>query len=147
MQTTSDRHNTTELAVRLRRAVVRLSRQLRRHAPSGLSPSLDSALGAIARRGPLTPSELAAIEDVRRPTATRLIGGLECRGLVERSADPTDGRSHRVATTDAGRALLAQARSRRNAYLGHALGALDAGELAALDCALGLLERLVEQGR
>jgi DNA-binding MarR family transcriptional regulator len=147
MQTPTEVHNATELAARLRRAVVRLSRQLRRHAPSGLSPSLDSALGAIARRGPLTPSELAAIEDVRRPTATRLIGGLECRGLVERSADPADGRSHRVAATDAGRALLAHARQRRNAYLGNALKALEAEELAALDRALVLLERLVEEGR
>jgi len=147
MESATENPSATELAVRLRRAIVRLSRQLRRHAASGLSPSLDSALGAIGRRGPLSPSELAEIEDVRRPTATRLIGALECRGLVERTADPADGRSHRVAATEAGRALLAQARSRRNAYLGNALGALDAGELAALDRALGLLEHLVEHGR
>ena len=101
----------------------------------------------IGRRGPLSPSELAELEDVRRPTATRLIGALEFRGLVERSADPADGRSHRVAATGAGRILLAQARSRRNAYLCQALGALADDELAAIDHAVGLLERLVEQGR
>jgi DNA-binding MarR family transcriptional regulator len=143
----TDDPNATELAARLRRAVVRLSRQLRRHAASGLSPSLDSALAVIGRRGPLSPSELAELEDVRRPTATRLIGALEFRGLVERSADPADGRSHRVAATGAGRILLAQARSRRNAYLCQALGALADDELAAIDHAVGLLERLVEQGR
>jgi DNA-binding MarR family transcriptional regulator len=137
----------TELAARLRRAVVRLSRQLRRHAASGLSPSLESALGVIGRRGAIAPSELAALEDIRRPTATRLICALERAGLVERSADPADGRSHRVSATPAGRALLAASRSRRNAYLGQALGALDRRELAQLDRALGLIERLVEHGR
>jgi DNA-binding MarR family transcriptional regulator len=137
--------SSTELAARLRRTVVRLSRRLRRHAASGLSPSLESALSLIGRRGPLTPSELAESEDVKRPTATRLIAILERRGLVERAADPCDGRSHRVAVTQDGRALLAESRNRRNAYLGRALGALAPDELAALDRALRLLERLVEE--
>ncbi|HUB75735.1 MAG TPA: MarR family transcriptional regulator [Solirubrobacteraceae bacterium] len=137
-----------ELAARLRRTAVRLSRRLRRHAASGLSPSLESALAAVGRCGPLAPSELAALEDVRRPSATRMIGALECRGLVERSPDPDDGRSHRVAATPAGRALLADARSRRDAYLGRALARLAPQELAALDRALGLIERvLAEPGR
>jgi DNA-binding MarR family transcriptional regulator len=147
MSTLTNTTTATELAVRLRRTVVRLSRRLRRHAASGLSPSLESALSLIGRRGPLTPSELAEIEDVKRPTATRLIAILERRKLVERAADPCDGRSHRVAVTQAGRALLAASRTRRDAYLGHALSALEPDELAALDRALGLLERLVEDSR
>ncbi|HEX2703355.1 MAG TPA: MarR family transcriptional regulator [Solirubrobacteraceae bacterium] len=147
MSTLTDATTSAELAARLRRTVVRLSRRLRRHAASGLSPSLESALGLIGRRGPLTPSELAEVEDVKRPTATRLIAILERRGLVERAADPRDGRSHRVAVTDAGRSLLATSRTRRDAYLGRALSALDRDELAALDRALGLLERLVEESR
>jgi DNA-binding MarR family transcriptional regulator len=147
MSTLTNTTTATELAVRLRRTVVRLSRRLRRHAASGLSPSLESALGLIGRRGPLTPSELADIEDVKRPTATRLIAILERRNLVERAADPCDGRSHRVAVTHAGRALLADSRTRRDAYLGRALSALEPDELAALDRALGLLERLIEDSR
>jgi DNA-binding MarR family transcriptional regulator len=139
--------SSTELATRLRRTTVRLSRRLRRHAASGLSPSLESALGLIGRHGPLTPSELARSEDVKRPTATRLIAILERRGLVERAADPCDRRSHRVAVTEQGRALLAESRSRRNAYLGRALSALEPDELAVLDRALQLLERLVAEAR
>jgi DNA-binding MarR family transcriptional regulator len=145
MTALTDATTPTDLAVRLRRTVLRLSRRLRRHAASGLSPSLESARGVIGRRGPLTPSELAEIEDVKRPTATRLIAILERRSLVERAADPCDGRSHRVAVTHAGRALLAESRTRRDAYLGRALSALALDELAALDRALGLLERLVEE--
>jgi DNA-binding MarR family transcriptional regulator len=137
--------NATDLATRLRRDVVRLSRRLRRHAASGLSPSLESALAAVGRRGQLTPSELAALEDVRRPTATRLIAILEQRGLVERAIDPRDRRSHRVAATARGRSLLADARTRRNAYLGRALSSLDGDELMTLDRALRLLERLLEE--
>jgi DNA-binding MarR family transcriptional regulator len=140
-----DATGSTELAARLRRTVVRLSRRLRRHAASGLSPSLESALGLIGRRGPLTPSELAQGEDVKRPTATRLITILERRGLVERAADPCDRRSHRVAVTPDGRALLAESRNRRNAYLGRALSALEPDELATLDRALRLLDRLIEE--
>jgi DNA-binding MarR family transcriptional regulator len=144
MSTLTDTTTSAELAVRLRRTVVRLSRRLRRQAASGLSPSLESALGLIGR---LTPSELAEAEEVRRPTATRLIAILERRNLVERAADPYDGRSHRVAVTHAGRALLAESRTRRDAYLGRALSALRPDELAALDRALALLERLVEESR
>lgn len=147
MTATTETPTATELAARLRLAVVRLSRQLRRHAASGLSPSLVSALGVVGRRGPLTPSELADIEDVRRPTATRFIAILERRGLLDREPDSRDGRSYRVALTTRGAALLAESRTRQGAYLARALSALDPAELAALDRALGLLERLVKDGR
>jgi DNA-binding MarR family transcriptional regulator len=133
----------TELAARLRSNVVRLSRRLRRHAAGGLSPSLISALAVVARRGPLTPSELADIEDVRRPTATRFVAILEHRGLVERDPDPLDGRSYRVEATARGRALLAESRIRQGAYLARALTTLDAADLATLDSALEVLERLL----
>jgi DNA-binding MarR family transcriptional regulator len=137
----------TELAARLRRAVVRLSRQLRRQADSGLSPSLVSALGVAARRGPLTPSALADIEGVRRPTATRVIARLERQGLLSREADPADGRSCRVAVTARGQALLDENRSRQGAFLARTLSELGPGELATLDRALDVIERLLESAR
>ncbi len=77
-----------ELPARLRRVTMRLSRRLRREAGSGLPPALHSALTTIGRRGPITPSELAQLEGVRRPTATRLLAILEDRGLVARTPDP-----------------------------------------------------------
>jgi DNA-binding MarR family transcriptional regulator len=137
----------TELAARLRLIVVRLSRQLRRHDPSGLSPALVSALGVVGRRGPLTPSELAEVEDVKRPTATRFIAILEDHGLVDRERDPCDGRSYRVAATARGRALLAASRTARNAYLARGLATLEPGELESVDRALVVLERLVREAR
>src|ERR671933_295608 len=94
------------LAVHLRLAVTRTARRLRQEAGGGLSPTLSAALATIDRHGPITPSELAARERVQRPTATKLVGSLEARGLVTRTADPADGRSFLIAATDDGRALL-----------------------------------------
>ncbi len=78
----------TELAARLRLAITRSARRLRQEADAGLSPSLTAALATIERHGPLTPSRLAELERVQRPTATRLVAKLEQDGLVERTAAP-----------------------------------------------------------
>ncbi len=138
---------TIELAARLRVALVRTSRRLRQHADTGLSPSLTAALILISRRGPLTPSELADAEGVKRPTATRFIACLEHADLVARDPDPDDGRSYRVRITPRGVGLLASAAGRKNAYLARGLQNLGADDLATLDRAAGLLERLLEADR
>ena len=125
---------------------MRTTRRLREQAETGLSPSLTGALMAIARHGPLTPSELADGERVKRPTATRFIACLEQAGLVSREADPIDGRSYRVRRDPAtAGGLLASAACRKNAYLAGGLGGLDADELATLDRAAALLERLLDE--
>src|SRR5947209_17821200 len=134
-----------ELAARLRVVLLRTSRALRHRGDTGLSPSLTTALIAVARRGPLTPSELADGEQVKRPTATRLIACLEQAGLVSRDPDPDDGRSYRVGVTPRGASLLASAACRKDAYLARGLGGLEPEELATLDRAADLLERLLDE--
>src|SRR6478609_937925 len=89
-----------DVAGRLALAVGRLNRRIR-SATGGLSHGQLSALSTIVRHGPLRPSEVAGIEHVAAPTVTRLVGGLESRGLVERAPDPDDGRSFFVSATDA----------------------------------------------
>src|SRR5215213_10718360 len=86
----------TELASRLRLAVARTARRLRQQAGTDLSAALTSALATVERHGPLTPSELASVEHVKRPTATRIVARLEAQQLVERTPDPTDRRSFLV---------------------------------------------------
>src|SRR6478609_7148065 len=106
MQTIS----TTDLAHRLRPAIARLARRMRQEAGGDLTPTQTAALATISIHGPLTPSELAARERIQRPTATRVLALLEERGLVERTADPSDRRSSLVTATDRAEVLLAEVR-------------------------------------
>src|SRR3954453_17443938 len=117
MQTTYPAPSTSDLASRLRLAVARTARRLRQEADGGLSPSLVAALSTVERHGPLTPSRLAEIERVQRPTATRLVAGLEQQGLVVRTGDPLDGRVSHVRLSPEGARLLKRLRSRKDAYL------------------------------
>jgi DNA-binding MarR family transcriptional regulator len=141
-----------ETAAHLRLAIVRTARRLRQEAfetegRGQLSPSLSAALATVERHGPLTPSELAERERIKRPTATRIVANLERLGLVTRTQDPADGRAWLVATTPEGRELLRRLRTRKNAYLAKRLRDLDPDEVATLERAAAILERLLEQDR
>jgi DNA-binding MarR family transcriptional regulator len=137
--------STTDLAHRLRPVLTRIARRMRQAASGDLSPTQGAALATIDCHGPLTPSELAARERIQRPTATRVLARLEEAGLVERTADPSDRRSSLVASTSEGRALLAAIRERKDAFLVERLDTLTAADLAALDRAADILERVLAE--
>ena len=140
----------TDAAVRLRLGIVRTARRLRQEAAaeaSGLTPTSTAALATIERHGPLTPSELAEIERVKRPTVTRTLGCLERQGLVERTPDPSDGRSSLVSVNSAGRERLRRLRGRKNAYLAKRMRDLPAEDVAALERAAEVLEQMLEEPR
>ncbi len=124
--------------------MARLARRLRQQTAVELTPSQSSALISIERHGPLTPSELAEIERIQRPTATRILGVLIERGYVGREPDASDRRSSRVSITRTGADVLARSRRRKNAYLARRLETFDPEELEALERAASLLERLME---
>jgi DNA-binding MarR family transcriptional regulator len=136
-----------DLATQLRHAVTRTARTLRQEAGGGLSPTFAAALATIERHGPLTPSELADRERVRRPTATKLIAKLEADGVVARTPDPQDGRSSLIAVTPAGRALLRTLRTRKDAYLAERLRALAVEDRATLARAADLLAEMLDEKR
>jgi DNA-binding MarR family transcriptional regulator len=144
MVTTSP-ESSIEVAARLRLAIARTARRLRQEAGVDLSPSLAAALATVDKHGPLTPSELAERERVQRPTATRIVGRLADAGLVERTADRADGRVTLVSATPTGRALLRRLRQRKNAYLARRLRDLEPSEVATLDRAAEILERVLER--
>jgi DNA-binding MarR family transcriptional regulator len=139
VQTTS----VPDLAGHLRLTIVRTARRLRQEAGTDLSPSLTAALSTVERHGPMTPSELASRERIQRPTATRVLARLVDEGLLERTPDPHDGRSSLVAATPAARALLAELRTRKTAFLAARLERLDPDDLAVLDRAAGILEGML----
>ncbi len=133
----------TELADRLHSAAIHLLRKLRtQDASSGLTAPRLSALSVIVFGGPITVSALADAEQVRLPTISRLVKELEAEGLVERLADPTDGRVHRVRATPAGRELLERGRDRRVTLLASELAQLTPVEARTLAEALAILERV-----
>jgi DNA-binding MarR family transcriptional regulator len=138
----------TDAAARLRMGIVRTARRLRQEAAAeatGLTPTSLSALATVDRHGPLTPSELAKLERVRRPTVTRTLGCLEREGLVVRTPDPADGRSSLVSVNRAGRERLRRLRGRKNAYLARRMRELPAEEVEVLERAAGILERMLEE--
>jgi DNA-binding MarR family transcriptional regulator len=136
-----------DTAARLRLAVVRTARRLRQEAGGELTPSAAAALATIERRGPLAPSELADLERVKRPTITRVVARLEEAGLVERAGDPADGRASLVSITRQGSELLRRIRTRKTAYLARRLSKLESDDLATLERAADVLERILEDDR
>ena len=134
----------TMLADRLHSTAIHLLRRLRRvDADTGLSGPRLSALSVVVFGGPLTLGELAAAEQVKPPTMTRLVRALEARRLVVREPDERDGRVVRLRATAKGRAVMAEGRARRVRTLAEGLRALDRSELDALDRAVETLERIV----
>jgi DNA-binding MarR family transcriptional regulator len=150
-ETTIDRSAAlTGSAARLRLAIVRTARRLRQEAAGGgteLTPTGSAALATVERHGPLTPSELAELERVKRPTATRTLRILEEAGLVERSPDPVDGRSSLVTINPAGRERLRRLRSRKNAYLARRMRDLPEADVETLERAAEILEEILEDRR
>jgi DNA-binding MarR family transcriptional regulator len=147
---TANDNSLTDAAAQLRLGIVRTARRLRQEAAaeaSGLTPTSTAALATIERHGPLTPSELAVLERVQRPTVTRTLGCLEREGLVDRTPDPADGRSSLVAVNAAGRERLRRLRGRKNAYLAKRMRELPADDVVALGRAAEILEGMLESER
>ena len=137
-------HVDRELVVQLRLAVMRLARRLRQQTEGEVTASQLSALASLNRLGPLTLGALAAVERVRPPTMTRIVGHLESAGLVVRRPAPGDRRSAQVELSPAGRELLDRSRTRKDAYLAERLATLAPAEVAVLRQAAAALERLLE---
>ncbi len=138
------RPDTAELAGELRPAVMRLGRRLRQMRDDSVEVTASSAsvLGTLAGAGELTMGDLAAAEKVQPPTVTRVVKGLEERGLVQRRPDPSDGRQSLARLTEAGHALVLTNRHLRNAWLSERLAELDPAEQELLRRAVPVLNKV-----
>jgi DNA-binding MarR family transcriptional regulator len=131
-----------DVADRLHSAAIHLLRRLRvEDKAMGLSAPRTSALSVIVFRGPITMSALAEAEQVKPPTITRLVEGLERRSLVRRVSDARDGRVQLVEATAAGRGLLNRGRARRVARLAQGVAQLTKEDQHLLARAADLMER------
>lgn len=131
---------------RLRVALARLSRRLRRHEAAGLTPTQLAALATVEQAGPMRLGDLAAIEGIAPSTLTRLVAALEDSGHVRRCPDPADARATMLAITEGGHATLERIRAESTAILTHFLGELTPEQQTTLAAALPVLERLAEAG-
>lgn len=129
---------------RLRVAIARLSRRLRKHDLAGLTPTQLSALSTVDKSGPVRLGELAAAERIAPSTLTRLVTALEEFGYVRRCAVPGDARASTVAITDRGHAVLERIRQETTSLLRESLLTLPLDQLAALASALPALEHLAD---
>jgi DNA-binding MarR family transcriptional regulator len=129
----------TGIAAGLER-LVRLFRSI--NTADGLSLTAAATLATLERSGPSRLTLLAVSEGVTQPAMTQLIARLQDTGLVDRSADPSDGRVVQVRVTDEGRALLARRRAVRAERLAVILDRLSPAEAAALEAALPAIDAL-----
>lgn len=133
-------------ADRLHSAAIHLLRLVRKQdAATGEGPARLSALSVLVFGGPMTLGQLAAAEQVRPPTMTRIVTGLERSHLAERFADPQDARRVRIRATAKGTRLLRQGRQRRIEYLASHLKGLNDTELKILQTAVVILEKALER--
>lgn len=132
------------LADRWHSLAIRLLRRLRREdVKAGLTGPRLSALSVVVFAGPITLGDLAAAEQVKPPTMTRLVRALEEEGLVRREADASDGRIVRLRATRKGEHLLAAGRARRVRKLSEPFAALTDTEQSTLGEAAEILSRVI----
>lgn len=133
-----------DLADQLHSAAIHLLRQLRREDDSiGISAPRLSALSVVVFAGPLTLGRLAAAEQVKPPTMTRIVTGLEKAGLVERRDDAEDGRLTQIHATKKGLRVLAAGRARRVETLAAAVRSLDNKSQRDLESGIHIVQKVV----
>lgn len=145
---TSPQGDPAAIADRLHSAAIHLLRRLRRtDGDAGLTGPQASALSVLVFGSPAKLTDLAAAEQVRAPTMSRLVSDLEALGLVERRPSPLDGRSSLIAATDLGRSLLDEARKARLGQLTASVARLTPEERALLAKAAVLLAQIAGEAR
>ncbi len=135
-----------EVADRLHSAAIHLLRHAaKQDVLARVGPARLSALSVLVFGGPMALGQLAAAEQVKAPTMSRIVAGLKRSGLARIETDAKDGRRIRVTVTVKGERLLQQARVRRIRFLAETLGGLRDAEMDTLHEAAELMERAVRQ--
>lgn len=133
------------VADRLHSAAIHLLRRVRKQdVATGEGPARLSALSVLVFGGPKTLGELAAAEQVKAPTMSRIVAGLARSRLVEITPDPRDARRMNIRPTAKGTRLLHKGRELRIQYLASHLQSLSPGELAQLGNAVEILQKLLQ---
>jgi DNA-binding MarR family transcriptional regulator len=139
------RERERDVANRLHSAAIHLLRRARRTDPlTGVSPAQLSAL-SVLMSGPKTLGDLAAAEQVRPPTMSRLVSEMERAGVARKVPDRTDGRVVRVHATPKGLRALSRGRAMRIEAIERLISELDPEDLSVVERAVGTIEKLLGQ--
>ena len=93
--------------------------------------------------GPKTLGDLAAAEQVRAPTISRLAAEMERIGLIRRRGDPKDARVVRVEMSAKGRRVLGKGRELRIADIEGRVRRLGGEDVDALERAVRIVEGML----
>lgn len=139
-------HEPLAVANRLRPALLKLARELRRESHAlGVTGGQVSLLFQISRNRGIGVRGLAALERMSPAAMSGYVDRLERAGLVHRTPDPKDRRRHGLSVTDEGERVLRSVKSRRTAWLAARLEHLSPEELEAIDAAVEPLLNLLEE--
>lgn len=140
------RSETLAAADRLHSAAIHLLRRVRKQDEvSGVGPAQLSALSVLVFTGEKTLGELAAAEQVKPPTMSRIVAALKRSRLIEITRNSEDARRMHIRATAKGTQLLHHGRQRRIEYLAGHLTLLTGSELAQLSAAADIMEKLLRQ--
>jgi DNA-binding MarR family transcriptional regulator len=138
--------DTLAVADRLHSAAVHLLRRVRQQdAALGEGPARLSALSVLVFGGTQTLGGLAAAEQVKPPTMSRIVAGLARGRLVEIRTDSKDSRRMRIRATPKGKRLLLKGRQLRVEKFAAQLENLVAVDLAKLDDAITVLQGVLQK--
>jgi DNA-binding MarR family transcriptional regulator len=143
MRTSTSSPDPAEVADRLHSAAIRVLRRVRKEDErTGISPARLSALSVLVFGGPRRLTDLAQAEQVKPPTMTRIVAGLEADGLVRRREVSGDARAVSLEATPRGVRVMQEGRRRRVEHLAAALKELSADELRLLSDAADVMQRV-----
>lgn len=134
-----------QIADRLHSAAIHLLRRVRKQDTAmAETPARLSALSVLVFGGTHTLGQLARAEQVKPPTMTRIVRGLEKSGFAMRRADTNDARRVQIEATAKGKRLLMRGRHARIEYLAAHLQSLNSEELLGLAGTVEILERVLQ---
>lgn len=131
--------------VGLLRTVRRAKARLVAAASDDLESAAQLLLRTLTVEGPMRASALAASVQSDLSTVSRQVAGLVEDGLLERRADPVDGRASLLVLTEAGQAVIAEHEQVRTAFFMQVLDGWSDAELAQFSSLLARFTAAYEQ--
>jgi DNA-binding MarR family transcriptional regulator len=131
------------VADRLHSASIHLLRRLRvRDRECGIGPAQLSALSVLVFGGAKSLAELAEAEQVKPPTMSRIVAGLEKSKLVNIEATKEDARRMRIVPTAKGEKVMWEGRKRRVEMLAELIAGLSPEEIQQMGDIAEMMDRI-----